>query len=453
VSGRRALAIALALLAAGSLAASDETYDPTTLVYPPFRHCLGIHRATTFHLFVYLGARTNFDEPAGVAAVKLRIKDDPGSDSDDDELTVFGLNSGRCEVIYNTSLYNVEIFGECGDGPGEFRHPLGIAADENGNVYVADTGNDRIVHLVYRDDALHFERTFGSRGTGPGQLRRPSQIAVGASGNLYVTDSANSRVVVLDGEGSHILSIRGDREADVFFNDPVGLAVVERHDPWISRHQEFIVVADQGGARLVKMSSGGDVLATATASITGRPDARFGYLAIDYSGNVYATDRGNSMIHKFDRELSYVTSFGRPGRDDRELDEPRGITIWKRFGQIFVTERAGAQYFWIGTEIQNLRLDRSTFDPADGHLTLRYFLTETSRVSLDLLDEDGNLVGTLVRERRRAIGENTERWRGTTGPDRAPVPPGLYRLRLTATPTYSSRKHFQDTAETPLRIR
>ena len=80
---------------------------------------------------------------------------------------MFGLNSGECESIYNTSRYEVRIYGECGDGPGQFRDPLGIAADERGRVVVADTGNDRVVELAYTNDRLEFVGAFGSAGSGP----------------------------------------------------------------------------------------------------------------------------------------------------------------------------------------------------------------------------------------------------------------------------------------------
>ena len=153
---------------------------------------------TSFHAFVFLGSGTGVDATAGIAAVKLLSKDDPSTGSDDDELTVFGLNSGRCEILYNTSLYNAEIYGECGGGRGQFRAPLGIAADVHGNVFVADTGNDRIVRLLYKDDALVHVRSFGSLGSGPRQFRSPSQIAIGHSGKLYVADTNNHLVRVID---------------------------------------------------------------------------------------------------------------------------------------------------------------------------------------------------------------------------------------------------------------
>ncbi len=453
---RRLLAtLILATLALASTfgpAGADDEYAPTTLVYPPFGHCLGIHRATTFHLFVYLGMRTSFDEPAGIAAVKLLSKDDPATEADDDELTVFGLNSGRCEVIYNTSLYEVEIYGECGNGRGQFAGPLGITADAHGNVFVADTGNDRIVRLRYGDDELQFVKAFGNAGSAPGQFSQPSDVALGASGRLFVADTGNDRVAVMSPVGEPLSVLGGDPEAGVLLEGPVGIAVVEGEDAWINRNREFLVVSDRERTRLVKLSLDGTVLATAEAGESPLADARFGYLAVDYYGNVYATDRESSRIHKFDWRLGYVTSIGRPGDGDMELDEPRGITLWKRFGQIFVTERKGAQYFWVGTDIQNARAEPSAFVALAGESTVSYYLTETSRVTLEVLDESGDVVDTIVNRRRRGIGENAERWKGRAGRVTEALPPGRYTLRLTAVPTYSSGQYFQDTAELPVEI-
>lgn len=443
------LATAVALAAVPSLSSASE--EPTTLVHPPFGHCLGMHKVTSFHAFVYLGTRTRFDEPAGIAAVKLRVNDDPDTTADDDELTVFGLNAGRCEIIYNTSLYNVEIYGACGGGRGQFRSPLGIAADELGNVFVADTGNHRIVRLLYDEGRLSHVRSFGSIGDGSRQFETPSQISVGHSGRLYVTDTGNDRVVVLTSEGEPVSQMRGDAASGMALSEPFGIAAVEGDDPWISRGQEFVVVSDTGGSRLVKLSTEGRVLATASADTLGPPRPVFGALAIDYYGNVYAVDRPNGRIHKFDRHLRYVTGFGESGGGDGEFDEPRGITLWRRFGQIFVTERAGAQYYWIGTEIRDLRSSSDELAPAVGErLTLTYYLTETSRVTLELLDDDGRLVHTLVDDRRRAIGPNRESWDGRLGRHGRGVAAGKYTLRLTARPTYSSRQYFQDTASTEI---
>lgn len=443
----RSLATAvLALALIGAAARAGAEYDPSMLIYPPFRHCLGLHKVTRFHLFVYLGTRTRFNEPGAIAAVKLVSEDDPRTARDDDELTLFGINTGECEIIYNTSLTSADVYGECGTGPGQFRNPLGIAAERNGNVFVADTGNDRIVQLTYRDDQLRFVRSFGSTGSGERQFRSPSGVAVGASGTLYIADTGNDRIVEVTRAGEPILSFSADAAGGLSLDGPTALAVVEAVEEWTAVKRDLIVVVDRGGTRLVQLSRDGRALAVAEAGSLPLQNARFSHVAIDFYGNAYATDTARSQIHKFDPSLAYVASFGRQGTGRLELDEPRGITIWRRFGQVFVTERAGAQYFWIGTEIRELEAAADTATPDGSGIRVSYMLTETSRVTIELLSEREDVVRTLVRDRRRAIGRNVERL------DAASVAPGLYTLRVTAAPTYSSGSYFQDTAETTLRL-
>jgi DNA-binding beta-propeller fold protein YncE len=75
--------------------------------------------------------------------------------------------------------------------PGRFRHPSGVAVDRVGNVYVADTGNDRIEEFSATGKLLAIQGRTGSR---PGQFRHPTGIAVDAAGDVYVADTDNNRV-------------------------------------------------------------------------------------------------------------------------------------------------------------------------------------------------------------------------------------------------------------------
>ena len=79
--------------------------------------------------------------------------------------------------------------------------PLESAVDSSGDVYVADTGNDRIEKFTSTGT---FILQWGSNGTGPGQFNRPWGVAVDSSGNVYVTDTGNSRVEKFTGSGSFI---------------------------------------------------------------------------------------------------------------------------------------------------------------------------------------------------------------------------------------------------------
>jgi hypothetical protein len=130
-----------------------------------------------------------------------------------------------------------------------------------------------------------------------------------------------------------------------------------------------------------------------------------GYLALDYYDNVYVTDRAQHCIHKFDRHLNYLTSFGRKGKGDKEFDEPRGITIYRRFGQVIVAERASVQYYWVGTDVFDFGASLSSNQSL---LQLDYFLTEASYVRVEIFDDRENLLATPLQKSMRFPGTRRE---------------------------------------------
>jgi hypothetical protein len=85
-----------------------------------------------------------------------------------------------------------------GDG---FSYPADVTWDRAGNIYVADGfgTNNRIAKFTKDGD---FIKTWGQTGSGQGQFNKIRGIAVDAAGNLYVADSGNNRIQVFDGEGA-----------------------------------------------------------------------------------------------------------------------------------------------------------------------------------------------------------------------------------------------------------
>ncbi|GIV97888.1 MAG: hypothetical protein KatS3mg057_2545 [Herpetosiphonaceae bacterium] len=76
-----------------------------------------------------------------------------------------------------------------------FFGPRGLAIDSEGNVYIADTGNKRI---VVTDTDGNFRYQWGTAGAAPGQFNEPTSVAVGPDGRVYVADSWNGRVQVFE---------------------------------------------------------------------------------------------------------------------------------------------------------------------------------------------------------------------------------------------------------------
>lgn len=88
-----------------------------------------------------------------------------------------------------------------GNGDGQLFQPFAAAVDREGNVYVADFGNSRVVVF----NALgEYVRAWGSFGAGPGQFYGPVDIALDSKGFVYVADGKNSRVEKFTSDGTYV---------------------------------------------------------------------------------------------------------------------------------------------------------------------------------------------------------------------------------------------------------
>jgi len=446
------------------LIAPDGKYDPTTLVFPSFLHTYGVRKATAKHLFLYMQNRVKVRDPQGIAATRLDVWDNPKETKDDDEITVYGVNSGQDVVIYNTSMAGIAVYGLYERGERRLNRPHGIAAHRTGDVYLADTGNNRVVHFFNPNRELKWVGELAG-------LSAPRDVAISADRTVFVADTGNNRVLVF----------RDDKliqawEAPEKFSSPAGIAATDSTEQWSYYKDNFVVVADRDGQRLQKFTREGRLLKTLTATEIGKPNAKFMYLAIDYYSNIFVTDFNNHCIHKFDHDLNYLTSYGRQGNGDKEFLEPRGIAIYKRFGQVLVDDRESAQYYWIGTDVFDLRAAKY---PNPALLQVDYFLTETSYVTLEILDTNGNVIAKPMDNTLRFSGaqqelfggkwepaprlsfyssegksgmDNQRRYDSTTLQKLPPVAAGKYVLRLTISATYSSYKYFAKTVELPFSI-
>lgn len=88
--------------------------------------------------------------------------------------------------------------GRPGNGAGELAYPNGVALDEKGNIYVADSNNARV--QVFSPDGQKVIRSFDGETRGEGKFSLPRSVSVGPRGNLWVTDTLNHRFSMYDGE-------------------------------------------------------------------------------------------------------------------------------------------------------------------------------------------------------------------------------------------------------------
>jgi len=413
----------------------------TTLVYPPFAHTMGINRGTTAYLKIATGKSIEVMNPEGIWAVKFKFLDDPRTFRDDDELTVFAVNSGENQILYNVGLFSFGSYGKLGVRDSFLWEPTGISGDEYGNVFVVDKKNNRVVHLHFNGRKLIYVNSIGKFGILSGYFNGPSQASV-SHGELYVTDTGNNRIEVFDTTGIFKREIKG-------FNHPTGIAVISSKDKWYKEKEDFIIVIDSYKKRISKLTPNGSLLARLSFAEIGLENSNFEYVAIDYYGMIYITDSYNNCIHLFDRNLKYITSFGREGKGKGEFIKPVGITIWRRFGQVFVLDKWSVQYFWIGLDAWMKDIRPSKFKSGNG-LTIFYFNTEPGRTEIKIRDRNGNIVRRLYKSFFNPPGNHYVVWDGLDGKGEK-LSPGKYTIEIDIKPLYSSRgflkKHLTSEVE------
>ena len=393
-------------------------YNPQTLTVPPFKHTFGFYRASKYYLQLFLGPDYDYNDPQGITAVKLRELDDPKTRKDDDELAVFAVNSGVGQIVYNIGFTSVNVYGDTS----VFSDPKGITANVDGLVALADFGNNRVVKLQYHGGNLE---KIGEIMT-PG---RPFDVCFDSENNLYVTDFDSSRVYVFSPTDSLIVAfgIEGRAYGEIY--QPMGIEVIDASAPHNFHKDDYIIITDNYGMRVSRFTRRGRFIGSIQNYELGLVDARFLYVAIDYYGSIYVTDEVNNQIHKFDHKLNYVISVGRTGTGQGEFLSPRGITIWRRYGQVFISEQRGGQYLWLAVDGFVVGCFPKVFPIAQPGTTLAIYLTDEARVDITIMNQKGEKIRDFVQGIRRIPGEYLIAWDGRDNENNL-VPPGEYVFQI-----------------------
>ena len=91
-------------------------------------------------------------------------------------------------------------FATEGSANGQLKEAEGITSGPNGNIYVADTANNRVEEFTETGGYL---AQYGSKGTGTSQFEHPGTVAFAPSGNMYVADTNNNRIEKWTVPGEH----------------------------------------------------------------------------------------------------------------------------------------------------------------------------------------------------------------------------------------------------------
>lgn len=235
-------------------------------------------------------------------------------------------------------------FGSLGHGDGQLwreanRGPTGIAVGADGFVYVADTWNYRIQKFTPDGQFVAKWGTFVNlvTGTQAGDrtgLYGPRGIAIGPDGELYVTDTGNGRVVIYGPNGEFRREFGKKGAAPGQLDEPVGIAV--------SADGSRVYVADSGNARIAVFDGQGQPIAQWAVEDWRGKSYFEPYLALDGGGALYATSSATRQVLKFDANGAIVARANGGTAAEDTLAAPFGIAI-AADGSLYVSD--GSKHF------------------------------------------------------------------------------------------------------------
>jgi len=232
-------------------------------------------------------------------------------------------------------------------------NPYGITVDSKGNLYIADYSN----HCIRKVDTAGIISTVAGNGVagfdgdgGPAtaaQLNWPYNVAIDNIGNLYIADSFNDRirkvniagVISTIAGGEQGFSGDGGPATDAQFDSPHGVAVDSNGN---------LYIADNRNSRIRKIDTAGIISTIAGNGVKGfsgdggpatAAQLYFPYdVAVDNSGNLFIADTTNNCIRKVDTAGIISTIAGNGDGDwgfsgdggpatAAQLDSPCGIAI------------------------------------------------------------------------------------------------------------------------------
>jgi|HubBroStandDraft_6_1064221.scaffolds.fasta_scaffold00526_18 DNA-binding beta-propeller fold protein YncE len=239
----------------------------------------------------------------------------------DDSTGVYVANTYALDVVKLNKTTGAVIWTQTTCGGVAFGRSRGLTIGSDGNLYVADTDNDRIVPLNATTGACG--TPFGSTGTGSGQFKSPWTLLSDGAGGLWVADAMNFRIEHVSNTGTYISQIGsfGNGPGNAQFRSPHGLfmdgGLLDVADPYTFSIQRFTISA---GALTYSSFLGG------TQPAAGGFNGAFA-ATYDSSGDIYAVDWFNDRIQEFSPSGAFVRQWGGYGSKPGSFIFPRGITM------------------------------------------------------------------------------------------------------------------------------
>jgi len=273
----------------------------------------------------------------------------------DGTLYIADANNGRIRSVGPDGIIH-SIGAINGDGgpalTAALAGPAGLAFDTKGNLYVAerDGGRVRRIDQMGRISTVAGNGVAGFVGDGgpavQAELNQPTAVAVDKEGNLFIADSKNNRVRRVDSQGrittaagTGTIGFAGDGgpAGMAQLNEPSGvgvdregrLLVADTRNNCVRRIDGKGVIETIAGHKTDRGGFAGDG-GRATAALLSSPEG----LAVDASGNLFVADSGNGRVRRVDAQGIIATV---AGGDVEHLAFPMAVAV-DAHGNVYIAD-------------------------------------------------------------------------------------------------------------------
>lgn len=254
----------------------------------------------TFQANIYGDLSDPFNKPMAVAVSNRTIYI---SDTNNQRIQVFDYDGKP-----------ISMFGEPGEGEGQFRFPYGIASDAQGQLYIADLYNGNI--SIFSANG-QFIKYFGEKG----EFKGPAGLAIDGD-KLYVSDVQSSEIKIFSLDGTKLLSFGKKGAGDGELNSPNALVHAGNK----------IYVSDTGNDRIQVFDEQGNFLLKASSQLS-NPRG----ISVDPQGNIYVVSNLTNKVVVFKPNGEKLTTIGQMGSDDGQFRFPNGLTRDNQ-GRLYITD-------------------------------------------------------------------------------------------------------------------
>ncbi len=321
--------------------------------------------------------------------------------------------------------------GGVGDGgpatKARLRYPSGVAVDAAGNLYIADTVNHR-VRKVSTSGTITTVAGNGTQGfSGDGgsatnaSLYGPAGVAVDTAGNLYIADTSNNRVrkvstsgtiTTVAGDGTQGFSGDGGSATNASLDNPYGVAVDTAGNLYIADSYNHRVrkVSTSGTITTVAGDGSGDFGGDGGPATNASLSSPYG-VAVDTAGNLYIADSGNDRVRKVSTSGTITTVAGNGTQGfsgdggpatNASLHTPAGVAV-DTAGNLYIADSYNHRVRKVSTSgtITTVAGDGTQGFAGDGGLATNADLSNPYGVTVDTA---GNLyIADIYNDRVRKV--------------------------------------------------